>query len=322
MLRCIITLCIVSVSWFASADTEAKKNVSPTAQSFYEEMLNRAPNAMYEGIFIHQAGNQTQSVEIVHGTNDGVIWERLLHLDGLTREVIRRGEALYCIHPDQSVEQVQQQGSSPFANTELGSIRQLTKAYEFRNLGKQRIAGRMVEGIQLAPKDASRHFYQLWLDIETMVPLRTELVSRKGQVLERYQFSYFAPKTEFIEERFEPRTKGAILTDAQMAKVLKTTQQDVLEWRLNWIPVGFENEASTGYAPKLSARRIYSDGIVMFSVYVEQVEKTLDEGTAQSGPTVLAVQHKQWHGQTHRITVVGEIPAATAQRIAQSVELL
>jgi sigma-E factor negative regulatory protein RseB len=166
MLRCIITLCIVSVSWFASAESEVKQNASPTAQSFYEDMLKRAPNAMYEGIFIHQAGNQTQSVEIVHGTHEGVIWERLLHLDGLTREVIRRGEALYCIHPNQTVEQVQQQGSSPFAKTELGSIRQLAKAYEFRNLGKQRVAGRMVEGVQLAPKDASRHFYQLWLDLK------------------------------------------------------------------------------------------------------------------------------------------------------------
>ena len=322
MLRCIIAFYIASVSWLALADGETNTNVSPTAQSFYEQMLTRAPNAMYEGIFIHQAGNQTQSVEIVHGTQDDAIWERLLHLDGPTREVIRRGEALYCIHPDKSVEQVQQKGNSPFAKTESSNIRQLTKAYEFRSLGKQRIAGRMVEGIQLAPKDASRHFYQLWLDRETMVPLRTELVSRQGQVLERYQFSYFAPKTEFIQERFEPRTKGAVLAQADKPEVLKTTQKDVLEWRLNWIPVGFEDEASTGYAPKLSARRIYSDGIVMFSVYVEQVEKALDEGTAQSGPTVLAVQHKQWHGQTHRITVVGEIPAATAQRIAQSVELL
>lgn len=320
MLRWTVTLCILAVTFFAQADDA--QVASPTAQAMYEDMLKRAPNAMYEGIFIHQAGNQTQSVEIVHGTYEGAIWERLLHLDGLTREVIRRGEALYCIHPDQSVEQVQQQGSSPFGNKELGSTRQLSKAYDFRSLGKQRIAGRLVEGIQLVPKDASRHFYQLWLDHETTVPLRTELVSRKGQVLERYQFSYFMPKTEFVKARFEPRTKGVVLTEAETAEVLKTTQQDVLEWRLNWIPVGFEDEAATGYAPKLSARRIYSDGIVMFSVYVEQVEKALDEGTAQSGPTVLAVQHKQWHGLTHRITVVGEIPAATAQRIAQSVELL
>ncbi|MFY0702205.1 MAG: MucB/RseB C-terminal domain-containing protein, partial [Bermanella sp.] len=218
------------------------------------------------------------SVEIVHGTYEGAIWERLLHLDGPTREVIRRGEALYCIHPDQSVEQVQQQGSSPFGNKELGSTRQLSKAYDFRSLGKQRIAGRLVEGVQLVPKDASRHFYQLWLDQETTVPLRTELVSRKGQVLERYQFSYFMPKKEFVKARFEPRTKGVILTEADTAEVLKTTQKDVLEWRLNWIPSGFEDEAATGYAPKMSARRIYSDGIVMFSVYVEQVEKALDEG--------------------------------------------
>ena len=109
---------------------------------------------------------------------------------------------------------------------------------------------------------------------------------------------------------------------ASQAEVLKTQQQDVLEWRLNWLPMGFVDESIKGHAPKLSARRIFSDGIVMFSIYVETVDKVQDEGTAQSGPTVLAVQHKQWHGNTHRITVVGEIPPETAVRIAQSVELL
>lgn len=317
MLRWIVSVCVL-----LSVLNVQSEEASPTAQALYEQMLERAPVAMYEGIFVHQAGNQTQSVEIVHGTHEGAIWERLLHLDGMVREVIRRGEALYCINPDHTVEQIQQQGSSPFANKELGSTRQLSKAYDFRSLGKQRIAGRLVHGIQLVPKDASRHFYQLWLDSETTVPLRTELISRQGQVLERYQFSYFMPKSKFEAERYEPRTKGVELTQAPAAEVLKTTEQDVLEWRLNWIPAGFEDEAATGYAPKMSARRIYSDGIVMFSVYVEQVEKVLDEGTAQAGPTALAVQHKQWHGETHRITVVGEIPAATAQRIAESVELL
>lgn len=295
---------------------------SLTAQGLYERMLERSPNALYEGIFLHQAGNHLQSVEIIHGTKDGQIWERLLHLDGLTREVIRRGDALYCVHPDSSIEQVKQQSSTPFGNKQLGDARQLEVAYVFRSLGKQRIAGRLVEGVQLVPKDKTRHIYQLWLDQETSVPLRTELVSIKGQVLERYQYSYFNPNAKFDESRFEPRTTGVKLDMASQAEVLKTQQQDVLEWRLNWLPMGFVDESIKGHAPKLSARRIFSDGIVMFSIYVETVDKVQDEGTAQSGPTVLAVQHKQWHGNTHRITVVGEIPPETAVRIAQSVELL
>lgn len=297
-------------------------NQSLSAQGWYERMLEMAPKAMYQGIFTHQAGNQMQSVEIIHGTRDGEIWERMLHLDGPSREIIRRGEDLFCIHPDASVEQLQKQDSSLFGSKSPGGIKQLAKGYEFKIVGKQRIAGRLVVGIQLSPKDASRHFYQLWLDAETSVPLKTELIARTGQVLERYQFNYFKAHKDFNEDLFTPRTTGAQLDLAQASKVLKTTPQDVLEWRLNWVPMGFIDQVAKGHAPKMSARRIYSDGIVMFSVYVENVEEVQDEGVAKSGPTVLTVQHKQWQGKTHRITVVGEIPAEAAQRIAQSVELL
>ncbi|MEY8203880.1 MAG: MucB/RseB C-terminal domain-containing protein [Bermanella sp.] len=300
----------------------ALANQSLTAQGWYEQMLARAPQASYEGIFVHQAGNQLQTVEIVHGLKGGEIWERLLHLDGPTQEVIRRGDELYCIHPDATVEQLQQRGGSPFGNKIMGASRQLTKAYEFRLLGKQRFAGRLVMGVQLVPKDGARHAYQLWIDQQTSVPLRTELLTIKGQILERYQFSYFHVQSEFVEQRFAPRTQGVKLAMASRADVLKTRNTDVLAWRLNWLPLGFVDQTASGHTPKLSARRIYSDGLVMFSVYVESVDKIQDEGTMQAGPTALTVQHKQWQGQTHRITVVGEVPPAMVARIAQSVELL
>lgn len=315
-----MTLTTMLLSMGVNAEEEAQQSLN--AEALYERMLNQSTAALYQGIFVHQAGNKTQSVEIVHGMKDGQIWERLLHLDGPVREIIRRGEALYCVHPDASVEQLQQQGSSPFGNKPQGDLRQLTKAYEFRLLGKQRIAGRLVVGVQLVPRDQIRHAYQLWIDAQTYVPLRTELITLKGQMLERYQFSYFEPMKEFDEAHYKPKSKGAQLEMATSPEVLKTKEQDVLEWRLNWMPRGFEDQAVNGHAPKLSARRIYSDGIVMFSVYVEGVEKVQDEGTAQAGPTVLAVQHKVWQGKTHRITVVGEIPGPTATKIAQSVELM
>lgn len=298
-----------------------QREQSLTAQGLYELMLEKAPQAMYQGIFSHQAGNQVQNVEIVHGMSDGQIWERMMHLDGPVREIIRKGEEFYCIHPDSSVEQLQKQGNAPFGNKLMGSIKQLSKAYEFKLLGAQRVAGRVVIGIQLTPKDANRHFYQVWLDKQTTVPLRTELIAKTGQVLERYLFSYFKADDDFVASRFEPRNKGIELNLAESPDVLMATPEDILEWRLNWMPMGFMDQTASGHAPKLSARRIYSDGVVMFSVYVEGVDQVQDEGTAQSGPTALAVQHKQWHGQTHRITVVGEIPVTTAQKIAQSVEL-
>lgn len=327
MKRWWIVLALGVMSWVGNVwgqenATEERTNQSVTAEALYEAMLEHAPSANYQGIFTHQSGNHMQSVEIVHGVHNGEIWERMLHLDGATREILRRGEDLYCVHSDARVEQLQHQNNSLFGSKKPGAIRQLSKGYHFSVLGQQRVAGRLVVGLQLTPKDGTRHFYQMWLDAQTYVPLRTELIEKTGKVLERYQFNFFNPVAEVQADQFDPRTNGAKLAQAEESEVLKATADDVLEWRLNWVPAGFVDQAVEGYAPKLSARRIYSDGIVMFSVYVEQVDEIKDEGSAQSGPTVLSVQHKQWHGQQHRITVVGEIPLATAQRIGQSVELL
>lgn len=305
-----------------NGDSSSDIRQSLTAEGWYQTMRERAPEAHYQGIFVHQAGNESQSVEIVHGMHQDAIWERLLHLDGPVREVIRQGDALYCVYPDRSVEQIQQKGSAPFGNSSLGQLKQLQAAYVFRMLGQERIVGRLAMGIQLVPRDKARHVYQMWIDQQTFVPLRTELMTLKGQVLERYQFAYFSPVKTLSADAFTPKTPGIQLASAQQDEVLKSTPEDVIEWRLNWLPVGFADQGAKGHAPKLSARRIYSDGIVMFSVFVEAVEEIKDQGVARVGPTVLSVMHKDWQDQTHRITVVGEIPAATAKRIAESVELM
>jgi len=302
------------------AGTDIRQSL--TAEGWYQTMRERAPEAHYQGIFVHQAGNESQSVEIVHGTHQGAIWERLLHLDGPVREVIRQGDALYCVYPDRSVEQIQQKGSAPFGNNALGQLKQLQTAYGFRMLGQERIVGRLAMGIQLVPRDKARHVYQMWIDQETFVPLRTELMTLKGEILERYQFAYFSPANSLTADAFSPKTPGIELSSAEQDEVLKSTPEDVIEWRLNWLPVGFADQGAKGHAPKLSARRIYSDGIVMFSVFVEAVDEIKDQGVARVGPTVLSVMHKDWQDQTHRITVVGEIPVATAKRIAESVELM
>ncbi len=303
-----------------SAETQ-----SLSAQGWYDLMIEQAPKAMYQGIFIHQSGVHTQSVEISHGMKDGQIWERMLHLDGPAREIIRRGQQLYCIHPDARVERLNQQGASPFNPNHLGNSTQLQQGYNLALLGYQRIAGRPVVGIRLVPKDEFRHEYHLWLDRQTLVPLKSELVGEQHQILERYQFSFFAPISEWTAKQFEPRTKGVEL--ALDAPPAAPWQGENLGWKLNWVPIGFaqrqlEHAPANHVGSQNAERRMFTDGIVMFSVYVEPVAAKMDEGTAQIGPTVLAVQHKQWQGKTHRITVVGEIPRNAAQRIAQSVELM
>ena len=303
----------------------ALSSQSLNAVGWYERMLAEAPKAQYQGIFTHQSGGQSQSVEIVHGMKDGQVWERLLHLDGPAREVIRKGEQLFCIHPDARVEKIDQPTNGPFAAESLASTQQLSQGYEFNLKGLQRIAGRPVMLLQLNAKDNLRHNYQVWLDSQTSVPLKSELINQRGMVLERYQFNYFAPYEQWNDKHFTPRTKGIELEIKEPVQTVSAQEKSQLEtWKLNWMPNGFmqKDQKASGEGAAKAGRRMYSDGIVMFSVFVEPAQDEMKDGLAQVGATVLAVQHKQWQGQSHRITVVGEIPQQTAKRIAQSVELM
>ena len=64
---------------------------------------------------------------------------------------------------------------------------------------------------------------------------------------------------------------------------------------------------------------VFSDGIANLSVFVEQSINTSlgDMHTSVGGTVVLTRQIK---GSSQQITVVGEVPVLTAQKIAESIE--
>jgi sigma-E factor negative regulatory protein RseB len=314
-------LILLSGSAFSFAEQQ-----SLSGQGWYQRMVDEAPKVNYKGVFVHQAGDQSQSVEIVHGEHEGQIHERMLHLDGPAREVIRQGEELICVYPNGKVEKLNAHSASPFNRSNLGAVEQLEQGYEFALQESHRVAGREAVLLQLIPRDKFRHGYRLWLDKQSAVPLRTELVDVSGHILERFQFGSFQLLPEFDDSAFAVSIKKLPVEDDS---VKPTTDKPVAEtntsvaWKLNWLPSGFML-SQTGSDDSISNqhRRMYSDGVVMFSVFVDDEHTTMPDGNQRIGATSVSVHHKQWLGQVRRITVVGELPQEATQRIAHSVELM
>lgn len=297
---------------------------SLTGQGWYQRMVDDAPKANYKGVFIHQAGDQSQSVEIVHGEQDGKIYERMLHLDGPVREVIRQGDDMLSVASNGKVEKISSRQGGPFGRSTLGAVEQIEKGYDFSLQESHRVAGRDAVLLQLIPRDHFRNGYRLWLDKQTAVPLRTELVDAPGRVLERFQFSQFQPLAEFDENAFVASIRKTDSADNTASDAAKTTAQEGgVAWQLNWLPQGFVQIQSGGRErPDDAHRRMYSDGVVMFSVFVDNEHTSMPDGNQRIGATSVSVHHKQWLGQARRITVVGELPQEATQRIAHSVELM
>ena len=70
-------------------------------QADAHELLARMNKAFvhenYDGVFTYVSGNELASLRVVHKVIDGVQRERLVHLDGAPREIMRHGDKVVCI---------------------------------------------------------------------------------------------------------------------------------------------------------------------------------------------------------------------------------
>lgn len=91
-------------------------------------------------------------------------------------------------------------------------------------------------------------------------------------------------------------------------------------WQVTWVPDGFQamelNRYRMAMTERLVESQMYSDGLFNFSVYVSASDNySLKGQLVRQGRRTL---HSVVKGE-NEISVVGDIPPATAQRIAQSV---
>lgn len=64
---------------------------------------------------------------------------------------------------------------------------------------------------------------------------------------------------------------------------------------------------------------MFTDGLATFSVFIDSANEGVPEGVAQRGATLAMMIGVEHNNQLYRITIVGEIPVVTAQRIAQGI---
>ena len=62
-----------------------------------QDMDSAFTNHSYDGVFSYYTGGELASLRVVHKQVDGVQRERLVHLNGAPREIIRKGEVVSCI---------------------------------------------------------------------------------------------------------------------------------------------------------------------------------------------------------------------------------
>ncbi|MEF3022491.1 sigma-E factor regulatory protein RseB [Vibrio mimicus] len=287
-----------------------------SAEALLFQMNEASQHLNYELSYILVKKNSIEPLLYRHSRQDYQQLAHLVYLSGPVREVIRRGDEVSYIEPGVEPFTIESGNmvapTIPMLNTDIG---ELSRYYDFVKVGRAREAGAACQVLRVVPKDGLRYSYVVWVDEKSRLPLRADLLDRDGEVLEQYRTISFS-----LSDRLAEIMAG--LNKAQLPEVLKLPKGSVQEtfWQVTWVPEGFKamelNRYRMAMTERLVESQMYSDGLFNFSVYVSASDNySLKGQLVRQGRRTL---HSLVKGE-NEISVVGDIPPATAQRIAQSV---
>ena len=285
------------------------------AREWLGRMIQAGVQQSFSGTYIYERSGNFSTYGIWHLVQPaGSSNERLLQLDGQQQEVLLVDGQVRCATKDMAQHFA---GAQPLDGGKF-DVARLEQTYEFKVLGPSRVAGRPAVALLLLPKDANRYARELHLDSETGLLLKSLLLNSQGQLLERLQFTRLIPNADFPEQDLQPAT------DCIAPAGATASASQVLDWQVGWMPAGFvlsntlERQAAT---PGSSVQSLtFDDGLARFSVFLEALDEVVvGNAHAQLGPTVVVSRPLNTTRGEFMVTVVGEIPLATAEQVVLSV---
>lgn len=282
------------------------------AHDWLERLARAERTQSYQGTFIYERNGSFSTHAIWRRVEGGGAQERLLQLDGMPQEVVRVDGQVSCVTGSLA----DQLSAGPLWSSQQFTAAQLEQSYELRLVGKSRVAGRAAVVLALLPRDQHRYGIELHVDMQSGLPLKSLLLSDKGQLLERFQFTRLEAAVPSAKS-----LQGGAACRPLRAQIEQVEAQSA--WQSDWLPPGFTLHASTQRRSPVSdeavACLVYGDGLARFSVFLEPLRGVAAEDLrSQVGPTTAVSRRLKTAQGDMMVTVVGEIPMGTAERVALS----
>lgn len=283
------------------------------AASWFERMREAVHGQDYEGRFVYQVGDQLSAMYVVHRVAGLAELERLVSLNGDQKQVIRGARAVACLEPGKHRINVIE-GMANLGNSNGPEIGRLQANYRFSLENKKRVAGRLARLVRVTPRDDLRYGYEIYLDEQTALPLRTVVRDHLGRL--QSQMMFVELKTGHDITPIEHDVSALRMTARDRITVAaKALPPETSDWHFPRLPSGFELRH---YRADGNRRHfILSDGLASLSLYVESLAGGEGlQGHSHVGATRAFGARR--HG--HQITAVGEVPGTTLQMIVDAIE--
>lgn len=270
----------------------------------------------YQGSFVYEHNGQIDALRLFH-SGGSTERERLISMNGPRSEIVRSGGSIISTQTDSPTVVLNTSDNArllPLTPDTRGAF--FSKYYALNVAGQDRIAGYDARIVTISPRDAYRYGYRLWLDENTNLPLRSELVDGARRTLEQFMFVALDIGAKPKESDLQSSANSGV--SAPPEELPLTTPA---RWRVVDLPPGFHflRGQRPAQGPTQTEHHLYTDGIANISVYIEprdsSVPAVAERSMVRGALNVYSRDLDAW-----RITALGDVPHAAVERIARSTQ--
>lgn len=322
---------------------------SSDAAAVLRRVLASPAQRSFAGVYVVSAGGSMSSARLVHYCNGRDQIDKIESLDGQMRRIYRHNDLVHVLWPqshEASIEPRELVGRWPgptaamarrpgFAASAASAAAHPDgplESYDLQMGRDDRVAGYEAQVIALKPRDPWRYAQRWWVERESGLLLRADLLGPKGEVLESAGFSELqigvkVQPQPLLQEMH--RLQGYRVAQPQFTR----TSLEQEGWALKRPVPGFRPQLCVRRSPPRQPgldrepperasmlQAIYTDGLMHVSLFVEPFDAmrhSTDNPAVFGATRVNGRRDGDWW-----ITTVGEVPAATLQAFSQGLERL
>ncbi|CDG20639.1 Sigma-E factor regulatory protein rseB [Xenorhabdus poinarii G6] len=286
------------------------------AEALLQNMSKAVQTLDYELGFINLEQRFLVPLRYRHAMINGQAIAQIIQMDGSRREIIQRGDQIS--YYESGLDSFSIRGTHIIDYLPpiiFADFAQLQKFYRFIDAGSTHVGDHPVSFVRIIAKDESRYNYNLLIDEKNHLPLLIDLLDQdNATVIEQFRVVSSTVNSHIKAEL-------SVINGLTLPPMLLIPPSDKVQfnWRVSKMPDGFKEISR--YSRKLSKTEwlqsiMYSDGLFNFSVNVMNADKKgVDKQRFRQGRrTVYTLARGK-----NSITVIGELPFATAEHIAASV---
>ncbi len=304
----------------------ADERIESEGHALINKMLNNVNKINYQGTFVFMHSGQLHSMRIVHGIVNGQMKERLTSLSGEPREIVRDAETVTCVWPKRSLVTVDPSSANHGIPTIVPrELERLTQNYKVISGPNNRIAGHGCKVLAIKPVDQFRYGYELCIEPETGMLLRSKMIHPRGHLLEEVMFTHvqYLDSVDHINFDLENDIDNFTWRRSRQASEYAQQQLDMQKgWRVSKLPPGFSvskiSERIMTTSDEPVHHMVVSDGVASVSVFIIKPRQPSHffEGITRRG----SINAFSKGFADHQITVLGEVPNETVKMIGSSIE--